>query len=48
MWFSFAAVGYEGRLVTIEVDIRRGIPGMDIVGLPGLAVREAKERIRVA
>jgi magnesium chelatase family protein len=47
-WYSFAAVGYEGRLVTIEVDIRRGIPGMDIVGLPGPAVKEARERIRVA
>ncbi|MDR3200042.1 MAG: YifB family Mg chelatase-like AAA ATPase [Spirochaetales bacterium] len=47
-WYSFAAAGYEGRLVTIEVDIRRGIPGMDIVGLPGLAVKEARERIRVA
>ena len=47
-WYSFAAVGYEGRLVAIEVDIRRGIPGMDIVGLPGPAVREARERIRVA
>jgi magnesium chelatase family protein len=47
-WYSFAASGYEGRLVTIEVDIRRGIPGMDIVGLPGLAVKEARERIRVA
>ena len=47
-WFSFASVGYEGRLVTVEVDIRNGIPGMDIVGLPGSAVRESRERIRVA
>jgi magnesium chelatase family protein len=47
-WYSFAAVGYEGRLVTIEVDIRRGIPGMDIVGLPGPAVKEARDRIRIA
>jgi magnesium chelatase family protein len=47
-WYGFAASGYEGRLVTIEVDIRRGIPGMDIVGLPGPAVKEARERIRVA
>ncbi len=47
-WSSFAAVGYDGRLVTIEVDIRRGIPGMEIVGLPGSAVREARERVRIA
>lgn len=47
-WYSYASVGYDGRIVTIEVDIRRGIPGMDIVGLPGSAVKEARERIRVA
>ncbi len=47
-WYSFASVGYEGRVVTVEVDIRNGIPGMDIVGLPGSAVRESRERIRVA
>ncbi|GAB4367214.1 MAG: YifB family Mg chelatase-like AAA ATPase [Spirochaetales bacterium] len=46
--FGFAAVGYEGRVVAVEVDIRRGIPGMDIVGLPGSAIREARDRIRVA
>jgi magnesium chelatase family protein len=47
-WYSFASVGYDGKVVTIEVDIRRGIPGMEIVGLPGSAVREARERIRIA
>jgi hypothetical protein len=31
--FGFAAVGYEGRVVAVEVDIRRGIPGMDIVAV---------------
>lgn len=46
--FGFAASGYEGMVVAIEVDIRRGIPGMDIVGLPGSAIREARDRIRVA
>ena len=45
---SYAAAGFEGRIVHIEVDIRRGIPVVDIVGLPDGAVREARERIRVA
>lgn len=45
---SFAATGFDGRLVHIEVDIRRGIPGIDIVGLPDGAVREARERVRIA
>jgi len=41
-------VGFEGRLVTVEVDIRRGIPSIDLVGLAEGAVREARERIRAA
>ena len=31
--FSFSPFGYEGSLVTVEVDLRRGIPAVDIVGL---------------
>ena len=46
--FAYAASGFEGRLVSVEVDIRRGIPGLDIVGLPDNAVKESRERIRVA
>lgn len=44
----FVPRGYQGHLVTVEVDIRRGIPGTEIVGLPGGAVREARERVRTA
>ncbi|HUW42251.1 MAG TPA: YifB family Mg chelatase-like AAA ATPase [Rectinemataceae bacterium] len=40
--------GFEGRLVTIEVDIRRGIPSVDLVGLAAGAVREARDRVRAA
>ncbi len=45
---SYEPVGFSGEIVSVEVDIRRGIPGIDIVGLPDNAVREAKERVRVA
>ncbi len=45
---SFSSIGFDGELVSVEVDIRRGIPGIDVVGLPDGAVREAKERVRVA
>jgi len=45
---SHAPLGINGRLIYVEVDIRRGMPGIDIVGLPDNAVREAKERVRVA
>jgi magnesium chelatase family protein len=45
---SHAPIGMEGELVSVEVDIRRGLPGVDVVGLPDGAVRESKERVRVA
>ena len=45
---SFAPTGFDGVIVRVEVDIRRGIPGLDIVGLPDAAIRESRERIRVA
>jgi magnesium chelatase family protein len=46
--YSYASAGFEGNLVEVEVDIRRGIPGLEIVGLPDSAVKEARERVRVA
>ncbi len=46
--YAYAASGYAGQLVSVEVDIRRGIPGLDIVGLPDGAVRESRERVRIA
>ena len=46
--YAYAAAGFAGRLVAVEVDIRRGIPALDIVGLPDGAVRESRERVRAA
>lgn len=46
--FSFSPFGYEGSLVSVEVDLRRGIPAIDIVGLADGAVKEARERMRAA
>jgi magnesium chelatase family protein len=46
--FAYAPSGFAGILVSVEVDIRRGIPGLDIVGLPDNAVRESRDRVRVA
>jgi len=40
--------GYEGILVYVETDIRRGIPSMDLVGLADSSIREARERVRAA
>jgi magnesium chelatase family protein len=45
---SFALVGLESTLVSVEVDISRGLPSQTIVGLPDPAVRESSERVRAA
>ncbi len=47
--YSFSSNGYDGELVQIEVNIfTRSLPGIDIVGLPGSAVKESKVRFRSA
>ena len=45
---TFALEGVEGREVTVEVDVRTGLPAFTVVGLPDAAVREARERVRAA
>lgn len=45
---SYALCGLNGFLVDVEVDVSKGIPSFDIVGLPDTAVKESKERVRSA
>lgn len=45
---SVALNGLEGQIVQVEVDVSRGLPCFEIVGLPDTAVREAKDRVRTA
>jgi magnesium chelatase family protein len=45
---TFALEGVRSREVTVEVDVRRGLPAFAVVGLPDPAVREARERVRAA
>lgn len=40
--------GLEGFLIKVEVDITKGLPMFNIVGLPDASVKEAKERVRSA
>ena len=46
--YGETTVGLNGALVIVEVDIARGLPGFEIVGLPDLAVKESRERVRTA
>ena len=45
---SLAVSGIQGSGVAAECYISSGLPGFDIVGLPDVAVREARERVRAA
>lgn len=40
--------GVEGAIVTVETDIRRGMPAFTVVGLADMTIREACSRIRPA
>ena len=40
--------GFSARLIRIEVDIRDGLPVFEMVGYLASAVKEARERVRVA
>lgn len=40
--------GLNGYVITVEVDLSNALPAYDVVGLPTLAVRESKERVRPA
>ncbi|MCW7755000.1 YifB family Mg chelatase-like AAA ATPase [Desulfobotulus sp. H1] len=43
-----AVVGVDAIPVNVEVDVGRGLPVFQIVGLPETAVRESRDRIRTA
>ena len=45
---SSAVYGLDAYLVDVEVDIATGLPQFNIVGLPDLAVKESKDRVRAA
>ncbi len=45
---SGAVVGIDGYGVSVEIDITRGLPAFNIVGMPDAAVRESRERVGAA
>lgn len=48
MIYSYSNFGFEGEIVTVESDVRNGIPSVDIVGLADSAVKESRERMKCA
>jgi magnesium chelatase family protein len=45
---TFALDGVEARPVTVEADLRKGLPSFTIVGLADTAVKEARARVKAA
>lgn len=45
---TLVIAGVEALPVKVEVDIHRGLPSFDIVGLASMAIKEARERVRAA
>lgn len=46
--YTRAALGIGAPLITVEVHISNGLPGLTMVGLPETTVREARDRVRSA
>lgn len=46
--YSAGLCGIDGFPVTVECNQKNNLEGFELVGLPDLAVREAKERVRTA
>ena len=46
--YSYGLTGINGYRIKCEIDINKGLPGYDIVGLVGTAIKESKERVRSA
>ncbi|MHB8075870.1 YifB family Mg chelatase-like AAA ATPase [Desulfosporosinus fructosivorans] len=46
--YGMTVLGLQAHLIRVEVDVANGLPSFDIVGLPNVAVREARDRVRSA
>lgn len=46
--YSAGLLGIDGYIVTVECNAQSRLPRFELVGLPDLAVKEAKERVRTA
>lgn len=45
---SIGIFGLDAYITDVEVNVGRGLPGFDIVGLPDTAVKESRDRVKAA
>lgn len=46
--YSMGTYGLDAFPVEVEADLSSGLPGFEVVGLPGAAVKESRDRVRAA
>lgn len=46
--YTRAAIGVKAPLISVEVHLSNGLPGLTLVGLPETTVKEARDRVRSA
>lgn len=46
--YTRAALGVKAPLISVEVHLSNGLPGLTLVGLPETTVKEARDRVRSA
>jgi magnesium chelatase family protein len=46
--YSMGLYGMEAFPVEVEADLSQGLPSFEVVGLPGAAVKESRDRVRSA
>ncbi|MBS0870452.1 YifB family Mg chelatase-like AAA ATPase [Enterobacter ludwigii] len=46
--YTRAAIGVKAPLISVEVHLSNGLPGLTVVGLPETTVKEARDRVRSA
>lgn len=46
--YSMGLYGMEAFPVQVEADLSQGLPSFELVGLPGTAVKESRDRVRAA
>ena len=45
---SGAVLGIDAYIVKVELDISKGLPSFNTVGLPDVAIKEARDRVPAA
>lgn len=46
--YTRAAIGVKAPLISVEVHLSNGLPGLTLVGLPETTLKEARDRVRSA